>query len=543
MCKITSIIPSHKNISLIKKIAEKGLILSSYKAYLGDESNSDGGSADEIYFPSTEGQICYILKNLSGNKKAVTVSGGRTGIVGSAIPLNGALLSLERMNKILAIEKEGERNFSLWVEPGIRLHELNKMIGSKSFPLFREKSAQFLKCPSDYFYPPDPTEDNAFIGGTVATNASGSRSYYYGSTRKYINGLRVALTNGEILHIERGRHLLGQSGKFRIIDSKKNVTIFSPPSYKMPTVKNSCGYYAEKGMDLIDLFIGSEGTLGVICAIKLLLIIKPNYILSGLSFFPTELDAVRFAISCRNQKDYAPPLSLEFFDFRCLNLIKKARESETFLQNLPPINKNAHSAIFWEFAYNEEKEIELLYEKIEELLTENSSDMDNTWSGLDSKEKEILKYFRHSIPELVNKIIAQRKRSCSDICKISTDYAVPKNQLLNLIEIYNLFLSNSGLEYLIFGHIGENNLHINILPRTIDEILKAKEIILSLAKEVVSLKGSVAAEHGIGKLKHRLVEIQYGINGIMEMVRIKSALDPALILGRGNIFPESYLNV
>ncbi|MGA1823270.1 MAG: FAD-binding oxidoreductase [bacterium] len=544
MCEITTIIPSVKNSNNISKIIKKTQILSSYQDLLSDESNLSGGMADTIYFPSSEGQICHILRKLSKKKIPVTVSGGRTGIVGSAIPFSGALLSLERMNKILGIEKECEESFTLWVEPGIRLHQLNNMIESKSFPLSSNliALAQFKDCPQDFFYPPDPTEDNACLGGTVATNASGSRSFYYGSTRKYIKGLRVALTNGEILQLERGRQRIKQSGQFRIIDSKGNKIIFSPPSYSMPAVKNSCGYYAEKDMDIIDLFIGSEGTLGVICAIKLLLIRKPKYILAGLSFFTTEHDALIFSINCRNLK-YPQPLSLEFFDSHCLSLIDRARESEEFLKSLPAMNKNAHSAIFWEFAYNDEKELEFLFETIEKLLIKNRSDMDNTWSGLDSKEKQILKFFRHSIPELINKIIAKRKKNCSDIYKISTDYAVPNNQLLRVMELYKSALSNTGLEYFIFGHIGENNLHINILPQTGDEIFAAKKIVLSLAKEVVSLNGSVAAEHGIGKLKHSLVEIQYGIDGIMEMFRIKSVLDPTLILGRGNIFPESYLNV
>ncbi|MGA1869224.1 MAG: FAD-binding oxidoreductase [bacterium] len=539
MCTIISINPSYEKLSSIKKVTEEDEIKSSYQAYLKDESNLNGGYADELYFPRTETQICSILKYLSERGFPLTVSGSRTGIVGSAIPFGGALMSLEQMDKISDLIEETDDTFSLWVEPGLRIRTLNEYLSSKSFPLPQKKLSKFKHDINNYFFPPDPTEDSASIGGMVATNASGARSYFYGSTRNYIKGLRIALTNGEILHIERGKYKLFDQKKFTIIDSKQNKIVITPPSYIMPSVKNSCGFFSKKDMDLLDLFIGSEGTLGVISAIKLHLIQKPHYILAGISFFPSLQDALHFVIHCKNLKHTHSLLSLEFFDSHCLNLINSARPHESFLQRIPLFPHISDTAVFWEFSYKKD-EIELLYEDIEQLLIKNNTSMDYTWSGLDSNEKEILKYFRHSIPELVNKIISQRKKDFPDISKISTDFSVPNLQLLPLMEIYTAFLSHSGLEYVIFGHIGENNLHINVLPHNNNEINKAKEIILHLAHEVISLRGSVAAEHGIGKLKHHFLEIQYGIQGIKEMVKIKSILDPALILGRGNIFSESY---
>ena len=516
------------------------LKLENFETYLNDESNMVKGTADEIYFPTSEKEICDLLKKLSIKKCPVTISGARTGIVGGAVPNGGFILSTDKMNKILAIEKK-EDEFFLWTEPGVKLSDLQLMIETKNLPLEPGKLKEFKNDPLHYFYPPDPTEDSASIGGTVATNASGARSLYYGPTRNYIKQLRIALSNGTILDIERGKNFSSDEGKITIIDTKGGMIKCRIPSYQTPDIKCSSGYFIKKNMDLIDLFIGSEGTLGVICALKIALKIKPEFILSGLSFFTSQSDAISFVQACRNLDSHSP-LSLEYFDKKCLLLIESARESNQIVKNIPLIPKSANSAIFWEFPYKKNK-IESLFEIIETLLIHNNSSMDDTWSGLDKNEKATLKQFRHLIPELINLKITTLKKNCPSITKIGTDFAVPNECLNKLIKIYNNVLSKCNLEYVIFGHIGENNLHLNFLPKSQDELSVAKNIVILLATEVMALNGTIAAEHGIGKLKHYLLKIQYNKNKIQEMARLKSSIDPSSILGRGNIFPESYLNI
>lgn len=515
----------------VRRITASDEIASSYGAYLMDESRFGPGWAEEIVFPATEAEVCAILQEMAQRHVPVTVSGARTGITSAAVPCGGVLMSMERMDRVLDILRERDGGWSVWVEPGFRLSDFHEQVETKHLPAPEGKLGTFREDPRTYFYPPDPTEETALIGSTVATNASGARSLRYGSTRNFVQALRVALTNGEVLELERGRCPLSSDGMFRIIDTTGRETSFHPPRYVTPDAKSTCGYFSRPGMDLIDLFIGSEGTLGVVTAVRLKLIQKPEAILGALSFFPEEDHAISFAIEARQG---LLPLCLEYFDSRSLDLLR--REEVPF-----SVPSGAGAAIFWETAYKED-DIEEMYEAWETLLLAHGASMDETWSGMERADWERLKAFRHMIPELINRIIGQRKGRHKKIHKVSTDMAVPDRHLRDMLEAYRRGLHTSGLEYVIFGHIGDNHLHVNILPHDASQVSTAGELVMSLARTAVSLGGVVAAEHGIGKMKHELVRIQYGDEGLREMARVKRALDPPAILGRGNIVPEALLD-
>ncbi|MBN2372541.1 FAD-binding oxidoreductase [bacterium] len=509
-------------------------IESSYSAYLTDESRFGQGRAEKIFFPTTEAQVCRILKDMSDKHIPVTVSGGRTGICSGAAPLGGVVVNMERMNRILDIIYEPGKKWSIWVESGVRLSELHAQAEAKEFSLSEEKIAPFISDPATYFYPPDPTEETALIGSTVASNASGARSLYYGSTRDFVLSLKVALTNGEILKIERGEHSLSDDGMFYIIDSKGKEMAFAPPAYTTPEGKSTCGFFSRPNMDIIDLFIGSEGTLGIITAVRLTLVKKPALILAGLSFFQEESHAISFVLEA---KANLTPLSLEYFDTNSLGLFRSQSKEKAMLE-LP---QKANAAIFWE-APSEEENLECIYENWEKALIRHGSSMEDTWAGMEENDWLRLKGFRHNVPESINRIIAGKKAKTPDIHKVSTDMAVPDHHLVAMMDEYKAALQGSGLRYFIFGHIGDNHLHVNIIPDNETELKKAKGIVTSLAQKAISLGGVVSAEHGIGKLKHNLLMLQYGEEGIREMARVKKALDPNLILGRGNIIPLSILD-
>ncbi|MGA1795943.1 MAG: FAD-binding oxidoreductase [bacterium] len=514
-----------------RRITDPEEITSSYGAYLMDESRFGFGCAEEIVFPETEAQVCAVLQEMAQRRLPVTISGARTGITSAAVPYGGVIMSMERMDRVLDILRERDGGWSVWVEPGVRLSDFHEQVETKHLPAPEVKLTPFREDPRTYIYPPDPTEETALIGSTVATNASGARSLRYGSTRNFVQALRVALTNGEVLELERGKSPLSSDGRFRIIDTTGRETSFPPPGYATPDANSTCGYFSRPGMDLIDLFIGSEGTLGVITAVRLKLVQKPGEILGALSFFPEEDHAVSFAIEARQR---LLPLCLEYFDSRSLDVLR--REEVPF-----SVPSGAGAAIFWEAAYDEDN-IEEVYEAWETLLLAHGASMDKTWSGLERADWERLKAFRHAVPELINRIIGQRKGKHREIHKVSTDMAVPDRHLRDMLEAYHRRLHASGLEYVVFGHIGDNHLHVNIIPRDASQVSRAGDLVMSLARTAVSLGGVVAAEHGIGKLKHELVRIQYGDKGLREMARVKKALDPPAILGRGNIVPEALLD-
>jgi len=172
------------------------------------------------------------------------------------------------------------------------------------------------------------------------------------------------------------------------------------------------------------------------------------------------------------------------------------------------------------------------------MIGRHGARLEDTWAAMNEKDASLFTGLRYAIPESVNELIKR-----SGFRKFSTDIAVPGGRLLDMMRFYVDTLKGSGLRHLIFGHIGEDHLHVNILPGTALEAERARELSLIFVRKGVALSGTVSAEHGIGKLKHKYLEEMYGRNGIMEMVRVKKALDPNCILGLDNIFPKEYLNL
>ncbi|MBK9156490.1 MAG: FAD-binding oxidoreductase [Chloracidobacterium sp.] len=249
--------------------------------YLTDASNMPGGHAERLLVPETADEVAAILRDANEAGIPVTVSGARTGTVGGAVPFGGWVISLERLNAIKSIDKEGRRAV---VEPGVVLADFAKAVEADGL-----------------FYPPDPTEWSCQIGGTVATNASGARSFKYGATREYIVGLTVVLADGDVLKIRRGEVFSGGDGRIELSTASGRKIEANLPTYARPNVrKNVSGYFNERPMDAIDLFIGSEGTLGVIVEIELGLMAKPEGFFSGIVFFERHEDLLAFVDELRS---------------------------------------------------------------------------------------------------------------------------------------------------------------------------------------------------------------------------------------------------
>lgn len=475
------------------------------QSYLEDNSGLTGGHAEFVAIPESESEISDFLKS---SNSPVTPSAGGTGVTGARIPFGGAALSLEKLNKIIEIKKEPDGGGYAVLQPGVILENLELALDKEGL-----------------LYPPDPTEKTAFIGGNVATNASGGRGFKYGTTRDYIRRLRIVLSTGEVLDIKRGK--IFADGKFEIELPERGWTCFPIPKYVMPKVKNAAGYYSKRGMDFIDLFIGQEGTLGVVVEIEVRLLQKPEGTFDYIAFFSRDEDALRFASEARKTRAKGvKAASLEYLDFNSLEFICEK------YSNIP---KDARAAIFFEQEVTAETE-GLLMESWSELLEKHHASLENVWFATDEKKKKEFYDLRHSIPEKVNEIIKR-----TGFSKVGTDLAVPYENFKEMMRFYRQKLEPSGIKYIIFGHIGESHMHVNILPKSKEEFEKAKLIYVELVKKALSLGGTVSAEHGIGKLKHRYLEMMYGKEGLLEMAALKKALDPKCILGLGNIFPIELL--
>ena len=255
-----------------------------------------------------------------------------------------------------------------------------------------------------------------------------------------------------------------------------------------------------------------------------------------LAFFPSSDEAIGFVIKIRSLKEiesYLTVHSLEYFDGNCLSLLGRLKSDGEVGTGIQFSETNSGAAVLCEFSYQDlPKAIEL----IEKPLAEFGSSLDRAISGVNEQGKEELRELRHAIPEAINRIVAQRKSLIPGMHKIGTDTAVPDEKLRPMINSYNTLLKAANLENYVFGHIAENHLHVNILPRNSEELVEAERLAERLAKVAVELGGTVSAEHGIGKMKRGLLKIMFSEAEIDQMVRTKRDLDPNLILCPGNVF-------
>jgi D-lactate dehydrogenase (cytochrome) len=475
------------------------------------------GHADRVVFPETAEEVAEVLANATRDRTPVTVSGAGTGTVGGRVAFGGIVLATDKLDRIESIKLEGESGGRAVAQAGVVLADLQRAVEARGL-----------------LYPPDPTERSCFLGGTVATNASGARTFKYGPTRRYINRATVALASGDLIDLQRGQIVADSTRRIQIPLRNGKSIQGRLPTYEMPhTRKNATGYFAKPNMDLLDLFIGSEGTLGVVVEVEVMLLIKPEAILSGVVFFTSEQDVLSFVADARRESLATRAQSGRGLDARALEYFD--RESLGFLsQKYPTIPAQANGAVFFEQETTGETEDSLLTAWME--LVERHRALSDSWFATNEADQSKLREFRHQLPVLMNEWFARYGQK-----KVSTDMAVPDDAFAGMLQLYRDTLFESGLRYTIFGHIGDNHIHVNILPRNDDEGKRARELYLGFLKYAASVGGTLSAEHGVGKLKRDYLRLFFSDEHLREMAALKLALDPAGILGRGNIFAEELL--
>ena len=469
--------------------------------YLTDASFIRDGHAERVVLPETIDEVAQVLAEANRARTPVTVSGAGTGTVGGRVAFGGIVLATDRLNHIKSIVRENGAARGV-AEAGVVLSDFQRAVESEGL-----------------LYPPDPTERGCFLGGTVATNASGARTFKYGPTRNYITGLKVVLASGEVLELRRGEVHADSHRRLRI---GKSIEV-QLPDLRMPaTRKNATGYFVAPEMDAIDLFIGSEGTLGVICEITARLLPKPEALFSGVVFFENEADVLALVADVRAQVDAR---AIEFFDGESLNFLREKYST---------IPAEAVAALFFEQETTTSTE-ESVFEQWTTLLDQHHA-LTDSWFATNAADQAKLREFRHQLPVLMNEWFARYRQR-----KVSTDMAVPDEAFPGLFRLYQDALRDSGLRYTIFGHIGDNHVHVNILPRDDAEGARARELYVQFLKHAAAAGGTLSAEHGVGKLKREYLRLFYSDDQLREMAALKRALDPNGILGRGNIFSEELL--
>lgn len=476
--------------------------------YLFDQANLKG-ECEKVFSVESHEDVIEIILNANKLNVPVSVCGNHTSLTGASLPSTGWVLATDALNKILKIS--AQERFAI-IEPGVTLGNLQKVLKSHNL-----------------FFPPDPTENSCFVGGMIGTNASGARSFKYGATRDSIIGLEVVLPTGELIKLDDTHVVTDRFFNLNINDDKR-ILFEIPEEYQLPEVKNVAGYFMKPDMRLIDLFIGAEGTLGVITKVKILLRPMPVNYVSLVVFFEDIDEGFSFLDKLRDtsqaNREFAgngvEARVIEFFDKNSLSLLKQKYSSI-------PINA---VAAFWieQECENNDK----YYSLIEEwnfFLHSLHIDLDKIWFGADENDRIKIVSMRHDLPLMVNNIIRHR-----GVRKLGTDIAVPNHLFKNFYKDAIAAVEEKGFEYVAFGHFGDSHLHLNILPKNLEELELGKQLCDYLCEHAILIKGTFSAEHGVGKLKKHYLKKMMGDFNLGFMRHVKKLFDPDYILGRGNLF-------
>jgi glycolate oxidase len=406
-------------------------------------------------------QVSKIMRLAHENRFPVIPRGAGTGLAGGAVPIRGGLvLDLCRMNRIIAIRIVDR---SVVVQPGVVYADLENAIA-----------------PYGFFFPPDPASGKACtLGGNVATNAGGIRGAKYGVTRDYVLGLEVVLPDGQVVHTGTA------------------------------CMKSSSGY------DLTRLFVGSEGTLGIITEIILKISPKPLSHKTALGMFPSLRDAGQ-AVSDIMHSGIIPSV-LEIMD---ANSIRVLREIARF--PLP----DAAAVILTETDGCTGEETEYQMARILEVFRKNG--VTEIQEAASAEEAEKLWKLRKSVGSAAAKLRTNN---------ISEDVAIPISRLPELLTGISAIVAKHGLPFVIFGHAGDGNIH----PRIMYDRSNAEERqkVLSVAEEIFrlscSLGGTLTGEHGVGIAKAPFMALEHDRTAMELMRSLKKLIDPRNILNPGKM--------
>ena len=512
------------------------LVTDDVAGFVEDAAHYPGGHAQAVAFPRDEAECAALVRGAA----RVLPIGAQSSLTGGATPMGELVLSSSRMNAV-----EDLSGASITVQPGVSLTTLRETLDA-----------------AGRWYPPVPTFEGATVGGVVSTNAAGAATFKYGTTRDWVRGLTVQLASGELLDLERGQ-VRASDGRF-VIDTSRGAVVVPAPTYRLPQVpKHSAGYHAAPDLDLVDLFVGSEGTLGVVTSVTLDLLPRRPAVCVVLIVLDDEERATALAARLRDvstdTRRRADPAGLdvtaiEYLDRRSLELARDAGAGQRRRASIP---ETAGAVLLLQIelppgatAGEVHRQIDLAASAgpprgpIVHLcrLLEAEGLLDRTElaaPGETARAAELLA-LREAVPEAVNRQVAIAKRTVDDtIEKTAADMIVPFPKLSDCVRLFRAAFESRGLDHAVWGHLSDANLHPNVIPRSAADVRAGKEAILTCGREVIRLGGCPLAEHGVGRnsVKQTLLRLLHGAAGIEQMRAVKRALDPENKLAPGVLFP------
>ena len=507
-------------------------------AFLEDAAHYPGGPAAGVVYPKTVSDIADALTSAT----SVLPIGAQSSLTGGATPMGELLIATAKMTRV--IERSSSR---ITVEAGLTVAAVQEVLAA-----------------TGAWFPPSPTFTGASAGGIVSTNAAGAATFKYGSTREWVEGLVVVLADGTILELTRGDYR-ARDGAIEVPTTRGRVSV-PVPQYAVPDVaKRSAGYYAAPGMDLIDLFIGAEGTLGVIAQVTFRILSPVPQ--SALALIPcrSEHQAIELVTALRNaaietrRTRHATGIdiaAIENMDARSIAILREDGADERNDVSFP-----ADSAVVLLVQLELPADITAAaaYDQIGGALAADAVDsalvrfcrmladrglLDATELALpgDRRRAEQLIAIREAVPAGVNRRVGVAKRDIHPhIAKTAADMVVPFGRFAEMMDVYRAGFDARGLDYAIWGHISDGNVHPNVIPRSYADVERGKEAILEFGRAAARLGGCPLAEPGVGRnpVKRQLLRQLYGDEGMDEMRAVKRALDPEWKLSPGVIFDPS----
>ena len=423
--------------------------------------------------PASRDEVVAVLREAAATGQAVTPAGAQTSTTGASIAARGLLLSLRAMDRVLDVDAARR---TARVEPGVLLGALDRALAGDGV-----------------FFAPDPTSDEtATVGGAIACNASGPRTLMYGATRAHVRALTVAMADGSVREFRR------------------------------PVVeKNTVGYAPTH--DLVDWLVGSEGTLGVVVEAELALLPRPARE-TGLGIpLPTLAEAVAFVRDARRAGGVVPRC-LEYFDAEAFRL---ARASDPDAAHW---GTDGHVMVYAEDCGDGDLALDTWLALAE---AHGAHDADVRVFEGDAAIRAARR-LRHAVPAGMHERTAPYLAAGGR--RISTDWAVPLARAEEAILLANGFALEAGFAPPVtYGHLGNGHPHQNWVARDPDEVRALEAVVERCLKAVIAMGGTVAAEHGIGKLKARWLGLQASPAQVALMRAAKREFDPDGRMAPGNI--------
>ncbi len=426
-----------------------------------DQSSHTACRPGIVIWPLYAEEVSRILAYASNHLIPVTAWGMGSSLEGNPIPVfGGIVLDFSMMNKVIGIRQE---DFQADLEPGVVYQDLNEALRLKGL-----------------FFPPDPGA-RATIGGMIGNNASGSRTVRYGSTRDHILRLKVVLADGEIIE-------LGNRAS-----------------------KSSSGY------DLAHVFVGSEGTLGIIVEATVRLTAIPAEFSAAVASFPSAEAAANAVFGIRRAG--LDPAALEFLSPECMELISKEQG----------VSIGVGPALFAEFAGPSISYLKEVVELAQEICEETGCLKYE--AGIGKGRRDQLFRARHGLGEMIIRSHPDRKI-------MTTDVAVPISMFPSMITFADEESRKTSLPRYLFSHAGDGNIHLVVLGKkdSDSEIRMVEELNSKIVLKAIELGGTATGEHGVGIGKRIFMEKEHG-RSLEWMRRIKALFDPKGILNPGKIFP------